>query len=42
MIFNKQGATLRKFYFQEQEIEIVKQHIYLGFSFIKSGKKHQN
>ena len=29
MIFNKQGATIRKFkfYFQGQEIEIVKQRI---------------
>ena len=31
MIFNKQG----------QEIEIVKQYTYLGFTFIPSGKKHQ-
>ena len=43
MIFNKQGATIRKFkfYFQGQEIEIVKQYTYVGFSFIPSGKKHQ-
>ena len=43
MIFNKQGATIRKFkfYFQGQEIEIVKQYTYLGFTFIPSGKKHQ-
>ena len=41
MIFNKQGATIRKFkfYFQGQEIEIVKQYTYLGFTFIPSGKK---
>ena len=40
MIFNKQGATIRKFkfYFQAQEIEIVKQYTYLGFTFIPSGK----
>ena len=43
MIFNKQGATIRKFkfYFQGEEIEIVKQYTYLGFTFIRSGKKHQ-
>ena len=43
MIFNKQGATIRKFKFcfQGQEIEIVKQYTYLGFTFIPSGKKHQ-
>ena len=43
MIFNKQGATIRKFkfYFQGQEIEIVKQYTYLGFTFIPSGKKLQ-
>ena len=43
MIFNKQGATITKFkfYFQGQEIEIVKQYTYLGFTFIPSGKKHQ-
>ena len=43
IIFNKQGATTRKskFYFQWQEIEIVKQYTYLGFTFIPSGKKHQ-
>ena len=43
MIFNKQGATIRKFkfYFQGQEIEIVKQYTYLVFKFIPSGKKHQ-
>ena len=41
MIFNKQGATIRKFkfYFQGQEIEIVKQYTYLEFTFIPSGKK---
>ena len=38
--FNKQGATIRKFkfYFQGQEIEIVKQYTYPGFTFIPSGK----
>ena len=43
MISNKQGATTRnfKFYIQGQEIEIVKQYTYLGFTFIPSGKKHQ-
>ena len=40
MIFNKQGATIRKFQFYFQEIEIVKQYTYLGFEFIPSGKKH--
>ena len=42
-IFNEQGATIRKFkfYFQGQEIEIVKQYANLGFTFIPSGKKHQ-
>ena len=41
MIFNKQGATIRKFkfYFHGQKIEIVKQYTYLGFTFIRSGKK---
>ena len=41
MIFNKQRATIRKskFYFQGQEIEIVKQCTYLEFKFIPSGKK---
>ena len=40
MIFNFQGATIRKFklYFRRQEIEIVKQYAYLGFTFIPSGK----
>ena len=43
MIFNKQGATIKKlkFYFQRQEIEIVKQCTYLEFTFLPSGKKHQ-
>ena len=43
MIFNKQGATIRKFnlYFQGQEIKVVKQYTYLGFTFIPSRKKHQ-
>ena len=40
MIFNKQGA-IRRFYFQGQEIEIVKRYTYLGSTFIPSGKKHQ-
>ena len=42
MISNKQGATIRKFKFkfQVQEIEIVKQYKYLGFTIIPSGKKH--
>ena len=40
MIFNKQRATIRKFkfYFQGIEIEIVKQYTYLEFTFIPSGK----
>ena len=44
MIFNRHGTTTKKFkfYFQGQEIEIVKQETYLGFKFIPSGKKkHQ-
>ena len=43
MIFNKQGATIRKFKFkfEGQEIEIVKQYTYLGFTFLPSGKKHR-
>ena len=43
MIFNKQGATIKKFkfYFQGQETELVKQYTYLGFTFIPSGKKRQ-
>ena len=43
MIFNKQGTTTKKFkfYFQGQEIEIVKLYTYLGFTFISFGKKHQ-
>ena len=42
MIFSKQGETIRKFkfYFQGQEIEIVKKYTYLGSTFIPSGKKH--
>ena len=38
VIFN---TTIRefKFYFQGQEIKIVKQYTYLGFTFIPSGKK---
>ena len=40
MLFNKQGTTIKKFkfYFQEQEIEIVKQYTYLEFTIIPSGK----
>ena len=43
MIFNEQGATKRKFkfYFQEREIEIVKQYTYQGFKFIPSGKNQE-
>ena len=43
MIFNKQGATIRKlkFYFQGQEMEIVKQYTYKGFTSIPSRKKRQ-
>ena len=43
MIFYKQGATIGKFhfYFQGQEMEIVKQYTQLGFTFIPSGEKHQ-
>ena len=42
MIFNKQGATTKKFksYVQGQEIEMVKQYTYLGLTFIQSGKKN--
>ena len=42
MIFNRHGTTTKKFkfYFQGQEIEIVKQETYLGFKFIPSGKKN--
>ena len=41
MIFSKLGANTRKFKFhlQWQEIERVKQHTYLGFTFIPSLKK---
>ena len=43
MIFNKQGATIRKFnfYFQGSEMEIVKQYTYLGLTFTLSGKKEK-
>ena len=43
MIFNKQGATIKKFnfIFQGQEIKILKQYTYLGFTFIPSGKRHE-
>ena len=39
MAFNKQGATISKFkfYLQVQEIEIIKQYTYLGFTFKPSG-----
>ena len=41
MIFNKQGATIRKFkfYCQGQETEIVKQYTYRGFTLIPSVNK---
>ena len=41
MIFNKQGAPIRRFrfYFQGQEFQIVKRYTYLEFTFIASGKK---
>ena len=41
IIFNKQGANIRKFkfYYRDKEIEIAKQYTYLGFTFIPSGKK---
>ena len=40
MVFDKQGATMRKFkfYSQREEIEIVKQFTYLRFTFMPSGK----
>ena len=40
MVFNKQGATLRKFkfYFQRKQIKIVKQYTYLGLTLIPSRK----
>ena len=43
MIFDKQGATIRKFnfYYQGPEMEIVKQYTYLGLTFILSGKKEK-
>ena len=43
MIFNKQGATKRKFkcYFQQQEIEIVKQYTQLGFTLIPPGNSKE-
>ena len=42
IIFNKQGATIRKFrfYFQGQEIGIVEQYTYLYISYHLE-KKHQ-
>ena len=41
IIFNKQGANIKKFkfYYRDKEIEIVKQYTYLGFTFTPSGKK---
>ena len=43
MIFDKQRANIWKFrfYFQGQEIEIMEQYTYQGFTFILSGQKHQ-
>ena len=40
-IFDKQGANIKKlkFYYRDKEIEAAKQHTYLGFTFIPSGKK---
>ena len=41
IIFNKQGANIKKFkfYYRDKEIEIAKQYTYLGFTFTPSGKK---
>ena len=41
IIFNKQGANIKKFkfYYRDKEIEITKQYTYLGFTFTPSGKK---
>ena len=41
MIFNKQGAVMKKFkfYFSNQDVEVTKQYTYLGFTFVPSGKK---
>ena len=41
IIFNKQGANIKKFkfYCRDKEIEIAKQYTYLGFIFTPSGKK---
>ena len=40
MIFNKTGATIKKykFYFMNEEIESVNRYTYLGFTFSTSGK----
>ena len=42
MTFSKQGATIRKFnlFLQGQEMEMVNQYTYLGFTFTPS-EKHQ-
>ena len=42
MVFNKSGATIKKykFKFQNTELESVSQYTYLGFVFIPSGKMH--
>ena len=41
IIFNKQGANIKKFkfYYRDKEIEIAKQYTYLGFTFTPSRKK---
>ena len=43
MIFNKPGATIKKykFFFKSKEIESVKQYTYLGFTFVPSGKMNE-
>ena len=43
IIINKQGAAIRKYKFhhQNQEIEVVDQYRYFGFTFTKSIKKHK-
>ena len=42
IVFNKQGANMKKFkfYYDGREIETARQYTYLGFTFIPSGKKH--
>ena len=44
MTFNKQGSIVKKhkFHFLEKEIQIAKQCTYLRFTFIPSGKKHED